>query len=119
VEDFKPIPRQQRDPSCLALAKVIRTLRERRGWTFTELAARSGVTRQMLCFLESNARNLGIETLDRIARAFGMPGSSLLQLAEQLAARWPDSCAKCNYSCVVRGELKWWNPGRGCARPAR
>jgi len=60
-------------PECRALAGVIRRRRERRGWTLAKLAEESGVSRQMLGFLEDDQRKPTWDTTERIAMAFGIP----------------------------------------------
>lgn len=99
------------------LARIIRERRMERGWSLSQLAARSQVSRQMLSFIETHRRVATTDTLQRIAHALGIGGSTLLQFAEQRAADWPVQCHACNYSCVEHGGLKWWNPRRGCVRP--
>ncbi len=115
--DFQPLPRHLREPATLALAGIIRERRLERGWSLNQLAARSQLSRQMLSFIETHRRIATTETLQRIARALGTGGGSLLSFAERRAAHWPTKCHACNYSCVERGLLKWWNPRRGCVRP--
>jgi transcriptional regulator with XRE-family HTH domain len=115
---FHPLPRSIRDPASLALAGIIREWRERRGWSLSELAARSRLSRQMLSFIETHRRIPSTDLLGRIGRALGIPGSELLRRAERRAARWPPRCRGCNYSCVECGRLVWWNALRGCLRPA-
>lgn len=113
----EPLPRNIREPASLALGGVIRERRVQHGWSLTQLAARSRLSRQMLSFIETHRRIATTETLERIGRALGVAGSELLRLAERRAARWPARCRGCNYSCVARGRLKWWNARRGCTRP--
>lgn len=108
-----------REPVCLALGGIIREERLRRGWTPAQLAARSGLQRQTINFLENHQRLARIETAERIGRAFGIWGSGLLALAEQRARQWPAPCQRCNNCCIEGGRHKWWNPAQGCIRPAR
>ena len=109
---FRALPRHIREPASLALGGIIREERQRRNWSASELAARSGLSRQMILFLESHQRLATVETIERIGRALGVAGSGLVAQAEERAARWPDDCQGCNYSCVEGGHLKWWNPRR-------
>jgi transcriptional regulator with XRE-family HTH domain len=115
--DFQPFPRHIREPVTLALAGIIHEQRIQRGWSLNQFAARSHLSRQMLSFIESHQRVATTETLQRIAVALGMKSSALIRSAERRALRWPVKCRGCNYSCVERGLLKWWNPRRGCVRP--
>jgi transcriptional regulator with XRE-family HTH domain len=118
AKKFPPLPRHIHEPVSLAIGGVIRERRERRGWTLTQLAARCGLTRQMLVFIETQERLATIESLGRIARALGVRGSALLARAERRAARWPVRCQKCNYSCIADGWVKWWNCPRARNLPA-
>lgn len=113
---FNPLPRTIRGPVSLALAGIIREERERRGWTLGELARRSGLTRHGLFLAENRNGALLTETVERIARAFGMLYSQLVQLAEDRVAQWLPECADCNYSCIEFGQLKHLDSNRGCTR---
>ena len=109
--------RSIREPNSYALGGIIRELREQRGWSWGQLSAACGLSRQGLIFLESNERLASVETAERIAKAFGLKGSELLALAEQRTAQWPAGCEKCNYCCVEFGMPKDLDGARGCIRP--
>jgi transcriptional regulator with XRE-family HTH domain len=66
-----------------ALARRIRTERETRGWSLTDLAARSGLSKAMLSNVERAAASPTAGTLVRIASAFGLTLSGLIARAEQ------------------------------------
>ena len=104
-------------PECRALAGVIRRRRERLGWTLTDLAGKSGVSRQMLGAVEDDEKVPTGNVTARIAAAFGIP----LHQLDLEAYRWleglPACCRKCHYSCVHRGEAKWLNAHRKCVHP--
>lgn len=55
-----------------ALARTVRSARERKGWTLNALATRSGLSKGMLLQIESARTNPSIGTLIRIANAFGV-----------------------------------------------
>jgi transcriptional regulator with XRE-family HTH domain len=55
-----------------ALARTVRTARERKRWTLNALASRSGLSKGMLLQIESARTNPSIGTLIRIANAFGV-----------------------------------------------
>src|SRR5438094_1814012 len=57
----------------------IRELRERRGFTLDELAARSGVSKSFLSEVENAKRNLSAEYLLRVANALGASVDYLLR----------------------------------------
>jgi transcriptional regulator with XRE-family HTH domain len=51
----------------------IRTMRERRGWTRTELARRAGIGRMVESRVERGTTNLDLDVLQRIGIALGRP----------------------------------------------
>jgi transcriptional regulator with XRE-family HTH domain len=116
--NFKPIKRGIREPVILALAGIIRELREARGWKAGELAEKAHLTRQGVCYFETHERNPSAELVVRLARALGVTPEELFGKARRRAARWPAQCHECNYCCIENGRLVWLNPRRGCLRPA-
>lgn len=50
---------------------MIQTLRKAKGWSQTELAQRSGLSRQLLSLIENGHGNCTITTIDVLARALG------------------------------------------------
>ena len=117
--NFKPIKRSIREPIILALAGVIRELREACGWDEGELAKEADISRQGLIYFETHERMPSAELVVRLGRALGVPPDELFRQAQRRAARWPDECKKRNYCCVENGRLRWLNPLRGCTRPGR
>jgi transcriptional regulator with XRE-family HTH domain len=60
-------------------AELIVTLRTARGMTQGQLGARSGVTRQTIWRIEAGqAPNVGLDTLERIARVLGCSVAALV-----------------------------------------
>jgi transcriptional regulator with XRE-family HTH domain len=106
-------------PENRALAGVIRRRRERRGWTLSDLARRSGVSRQMLGGVEDDQKNPSLNVTSRIAAAFGLALYQLHLEAWRWLQRQPAGCRKCHYSCVHRGRQKWLNQARQCTRPQK
>lgn len=51
------------------IGEVIFKFREYRGWTQTELARRTGITRNYLSIIERGMRTPSLETLQAIAKA--------------------------------------------------
>lgn len=83
MRDADPVPPANFDALRLHLAK----LRHERGWSYDELAARSGAGRATLVSIESglprrnpekSATRGNLETWYRIARAFDVPIGELL-----------------------------------------
>lgn len=66
-----------------AVAQQVRELRAARGWSFDELAGRSGVSKGMLVQIESARTNPSVGTLCRVADAFGVNIARLLEPAEE------------------------------------
>jgi transcriptional regulator with XRE-family HTH domain len=56
----------------LSTGEVIRMLRELKGWTQEELAARSGIRSQNISSLENNRVDIGKKRAEQLARAFGV-----------------------------------------------
>jgi transcriptional regulator with XRE-family HTH domain len=50
----------------------LRTLRQKRGWSQTELATRAGVRQALVSAVEVESANPTIESLDKIASALGV-----------------------------------------------
>ncbi|MCM0674925.1 XRE family transcriptional regulator [Micromonospora phytophila] len=66
-----------------AVARQVRDLRATRGWSFEELAGRSGVSKGMLVQIEGGRTNPSIGTLCRVADAFGVNIARLLEPTEE------------------------------------
>jgi transcriptional regulator with XRE-family HTH domain len=78
-----------REPSDLAgvLARILQSLRAERGWSLDQLAHRSGVSKGVLVALEQGRSNPNLATLARIADAFGVPVTSLLDVSDEPLVR--------------------------------
>lgn len=64
------------------LGRVVKTERERRGWSQSELARRSGVTQGHIAQIESGKRQQpNQDTVERLAAAFGTSLAELYQRA--------------------------------------
>jgi transcriptional regulator with XRE-family HTH domain len=60
----------------LRIGAEIRTMRERRGWTRTQLADRAGVGRMVVSRIERGQTGLDLDVLQRIGLACVRPSSS-------------------------------------------
>ncbi|MFN3672090.1 MAG: helix-turn-helix domain-containing protein [Bosea sp. (in: a-proteobacteria)] len=69
------------------LAERIRTEREARGWSLSDLAAASGVSRAMISKIERAEASPTAALLGRLSGAFGLTLSSLLARAEATTER--------------------------------
>jgi transcriptional regulator with XRE-family HTH domain len=70
-----------------AIARSLRAHRTQRGWTLESLAARSGVSRNMLVQIEQARTNPSIATLCRIADALAVTVAQLVEVAQAPAIR--------------------------------
>jgi transcriptional regulator with XRE-family HTH domain len=77
------------DPADLtsALARILQSLRSERSWSLDQLALRSGVSKGVLVALEQGRSNPNLATVARIADAFGVPVTQLLDVSDEPAVR--------------------------------
>ncbi|MEU6277617.1 helix-turn-helix transcriptional regulator [Streptomyces populi] len=66
------------DPDFTALRVELARLRGKRGWTFDELANRSGLARRTLIDLEHGRTTGSLTTWHTLAHTFGVPIEQLL-----------------------------------------
>ena len=94
--------------TAAAIAERIRLEREERGWSLSELAERSGVSKAMISKIERCEASPTATVLGRLSGAFGLPLSRLLALAEQASER------------LIRadGQAIWKDPETGYTRRA-
>ncbi|MFE0577167.1 helix-turn-helix transcriptional regulator [Streptomyces sp. NPDC058874] len=67
------------DPNLDALRIQLARMRDERGWTFDELAHRSGLARRTLIDLEHGRTTGKITTWHALAHAFGLPIDQMLE----------------------------------------
>jgi len=60
------------------LAENVKSLREHRGWSQTDLESRSGVRQTTISALERGVHGSSIDTISGLARAFNLPAWALL-----------------------------------------
>lgn len=72
----------------MRIGAIIKQHREARGWTQSELAAKTGnvVTQAMVSRIEAGEDNVKIDTLRGFARAFGCHAADLLPEEDQRTA---------------------------------
>jgi transcriptional regulator with XRE-family HTH domain len=63
----------------LALARSVRRLRERKGWSQEQLAHECGVHRTYIGSIERGERNVTLATVQKIANALGVQPLALLE----------------------------------------
>jgi transcriptional regulator with XRE-family HTH domain len=89
-----------------AISSRVKTEREARNWSLSELAERSGVSKAMISKIERGEASPTATVLGRLSGAFGLTLSTLLALAEQTGER------------LVRhaGQNVWRDPDTGYIR---
>jgi transcriptional regulator with XRE-family HTH domain len=77
------------DPASITgvLARAMQGLRADRGWSLDQLAVRSGVSKGVLVATEQGRSNPNLATLARIADAFGVPVTRLIDTSGEPAVR--------------------------------
>jgi transcriptional regulator with XRE-family HTH domain len=77
------------DPASLTgvLSRAVQGLRADRGWSLDQLAVRSGVSKGVLVATEQGRSNPNLATLARIADAFGVPVTALIDTSVEPAVR--------------------------------
>lgn len=67
------------DPLALSMGERVAALRQQRGWEMTELASRTGMSNKYIWRIENGLLAPGLRNLARLATAFEISLSSLLQ----------------------------------------
>lgn len=70
-----------REAVCVQVAKLVREKRVGLGLSMTELAARAGLSRAMISFVERDIRNPTLETLLRISAVLKLELADLIREA--------------------------------------
>ena len=65
---------------------AVRQLREAHGWSQEGLAEHAGLNRSYIGEVERGAVTASLDTVHKLARAFGLPASALLNRGELLIA---------------------------------
>ena len=66
------------------VARSIRLYRLIRGWTQEDLAEAAGLHRTYIGSIERGERNIGLDSLERLARALSVPAADLLRSGSSL-----------------------------------
>ena len=69
------------------VARILREEREKRGLSMTVLAARAGLSRAMISFVEREVRNPSLETMLRIAYVLEIDLGKIITKANRQAAK--------------------------------
>lgn len=81
-----------RQAVCSQVAKILREEREKRGISMTALAARAGLSQQMISYVEREMRNPTLDTLLRITGVLGVEIADVLNRAAKRASKRGESC---------------------------
>ena len=68
---------------CSEVAKLLKAQRERSQLSMTVLAAKAGLSQQMVSYVERGIRNPTLDTLLRITEALDMPLGKMITKAEK------------------------------------
>ena len=101
VKTVVPVSRGLLMPEVRALAGVIRRRREQLQLSHNKLAALSGVSRQEIDHLESDASNPTADILARIACALHLTLGELCMGATGSLGLQPAGCRACQYICIT------------------
>ena len=71
--------RTQKSPLRDTLARNMRLMRAERGWSQEFLAAEANLNRTYLSAVERSEQNISVDNLAKIALAFGVPASRLIE----------------------------------------
>jgi transcriptional regulator with XRE-family HTH domain len=80
-------PEHLRDAIASEVARILREERLKRCLSLNSLAEKSGLSRQMVSYVEQEERNPSLDTLLRLADVFGMPLDDLIRRARIAASR--------------------------------
>lgn len=79
------IPERQRRAICSQVARILREERLRRGFSLADVSERTGLSYQMVGFVEKEMRNPTLETLLRLCDALELDSADLLTRAQRAA----------------------------------
>ena len=68
---------------CSEVAKLLKAHRERHQLSMTALAAKAGLSQQMISYVERGTRNPTLDTLLRITQALDIPLGPIIAKAEK------------------------------------
>jgi transcriptional regulator with XRE-family HTH domain len=73
---------KERMAICSEVARLLKAQREKSRLSMTALAAKAGLSQQMVSYVERGIRNPTLETLLRITEALGVPLGKIITKAE-------------------------------------
>ena len=77
------VPSQKPQQFCAAVARILREERLRKGVSLNALAARAGISYQIISYIEREMRTPKLDTLFRITTALGVDLVDLIRRAER------------------------------------
>jgi transcriptional regulator with XRE-family HTH domain len=79
-----------REAICSAVASIMKEERIKRGLSMTTVAARAGLSQQMISYVERGMRNPTLDTLLRVADVLNVSLDDIIHRAKLMAATRPD-----------------------------
>ena len=73
---------RKRERICSGVVEILRTTRESKGISMTELADRAGLSRSIISLVERELRNPTLDTLLRISQALGVSLGEVIARSE-------------------------------------
>jgi len=81
------VPDKTHHAVCVEVVRLLREARERRGVSKYALAERSGLSEQMIGYVERGARNPSLETVVRISAGLEVNLGDIIKRAHKMAQR--------------------------------
>src|ERR1700744_3607394 len=107
---FHPYESAMSDSTAIDLTQAIsarvKTEREARNWSLSELAERSGVSKAMISKIERGEASPTATVLGRLSGAFGLTLSTLLALAEQTGERLGRAAPQSGWAGPAAGDKR-------------
>jgi transcriptional regulator with XRE-family HTH domain len=75
---------KKRAAICFEVAKILKAERTKRRFSMTQLAAKAGLSQQMISYVERGLRNPTLETLLRITDALGVDLAKVITRASKV-----------------------------------
>jgi transcriptional regulator with XRE-family HTH domain len=72
---------------CSEVARILRAERQKRGLSMNQVAERSGLSQQMVSYVEREMRNPTLETLLRMAEAMKVDLPTVIRRAQRAALK--------------------------------
>ena len=78
---------QERQAICARVAQLLKEEREKRGLSMTTVGVRSGLSQQMVSYVERGMRNPSLDTLLRVTDAMEVDLAELIKRAQSTVSK--------------------------------